>query len=80
MITYIPVASFAARRGIIAMPLENKIVHLEGVSPSSWQTTPRERVSGKAEVRNLTCRGLTLLPPDAAAPLIYLEGNIAELL
>ena len=34
-ITDIPVASFLARRGISAVPLDNHIVHMEGVSPSS---------------------------------------------
>ena len=36
----ITVASFAARRGIRSLPLENHIINLEKVSPSSWQTIP----------------------------------------
>ena len=66
--TEIPVPSFAVRRGVSAMLWEYHIVHLEGVSPSSWKTTPCEWASSKAEGRNLTCRGITFLPPDVVAP------------
>ena len=41
--------------------------------------TPYNRVRGKAEGWNLVFQGVTFLPLDAAAPLIHLERNIAEL-
>ena len=79
-ITEILVNSFAAHRGVSAMLQEDHIVHLEGVSPSNWQTTPCERSSRKAKVRNLAFRGLNFLSPDAAALLIHLEENVADFL
>ena len=77
-ITYIPVASYAVWRIVRAMSQEEYIVHQQGVSLSCWRKIPYKRASGKAEGGNLTCRGITFLPPDAAAPLLYLEGNLAE--
>ena len=71
-ITEIPVVSFAARRGVSTVPREDHNVHLEGVSPSSWRTTPCKRANYKSEGRNLACWGLTFLPPDVAAPLLQL--------
>ena len=46
-ITEILVTYFAAWRGVSAVLREDHIMHLEGVSPSSWRTTPCERASGK---------------------------------
>ena len=78
-ITDIPVASFAVRRVVIIVPREYHIFHVEVVLPSIWRATPCERESGDAERRNLASWGLTLLPPDAAAPLIHVTGKIAEM-
>ena len=60
------------------MPQEDHIVHLEGFFSSSCWKTPCERESGKAKERDLTWRGITFLPMDAAASLVHLEGNMAE--
>ena len=53
-------------------------MHLEGIPPSGWQTMPCERVNHKEDGRSLSCRGLTFLPPDAAATLFHLEGSVGE--
>ena len=47
-ITGIPVDSFAERRVVSAVLWEYDIVHMEGVSPSSWRTKSCKRVRGKA--------------------------------
>ena len=77
-ITEIPVASFAVQCIVSAVPWDYQIVHVEGVSTLSWRSTPCERASGKSEGRNLAYRGLTFLRLDVAAPLVNVEGNIAE--
>ena len=77
-ITEIPVASFTALRAVSAMYREDHRVHLEGVPPSVWQAMPCKRVNHKEDGRSLSCRGLTFLPPDAAAPLFHLEGSVGE--
>ena len=53
-ITDIPVAPFAVRCIVNAVPWGYHIVHVEGVSTPSWRSTPCERASGKAEGQNLT--------------------------
>ena len=78
VITEIYVASFTERHVFSAVSWEYHIVHLDRVLPSIWKTNPCERASGKAEGQNLTCRGLTFIPPDAAALLLCMEGNVAE--
>ena len=47
-ITGIPVDSFAERRVVSAVLWEYYIVHMEGVSPSSWRTKSCKRARGKA--------------------------------
>ena len=49
MIANILVDSFGARCDVSAMSQDDHRVHLEGFPPSSWQTTPCKRASGKAE-------------------------------
>ena len=77
-ITEIPVTSFAARRDVSDVPREDHIVYLEVVSTSRWWTMPCKKVSGKAYGKNLTYRGLTFLPPDAATSLIHIEGKVVD--
>ena len=74
----ISVASFAALRAVSAVYREDHRVYLEGVPPSGWKTMPYERANHKEDGRTLSCRGLTFLPPDAAAPLFHLEGSVGE--
>ena len=75
-ITEISVASFAAWCVVSTVSQEEHIVHMEGVSPSSVHTKLCKKESDNAEGRNLTCQGLTFLPPDVAAPLLHMEGNV----
>ena len=77
-ITDIPVVYFSVWRVFIPVSRDHHIVHVEGTLPSIWRSTPCKRASGKAEGRNLTCRGLTFLPPYVAATLVNVEGKIAE--
>ena len=51
-ITDIPVISFAVCPIVRNIPLENHIVHVEGVSTSIWWMKPCNRGIGKAEGRN----------------------------
>ena len=77
-INEIPVTSFGALRAISAVSREDHRVHLEGVPPSGWLTTSCERGSRKEEGRSLSFRGLSFLPPDAAAPFFHLEGSVGD--
>ena len=43
----LPVYTFGVRRSVRAVPREYNVSHLEGVTPSVWQSTPCKR-SGKA--------------------------------
>ena len=68
----ITVASFVAQRVSSSVSREDHIVHLEVVPPYCWRTTPCKRARGKGEGKKLSCRGLTLLPPDEIAPLLHI--------
>ena len=54
------------------------MVHVEGILPSEWQTTPCKRMGRKKDGCNLACQGITFLPPDTAARLLGSPRNIAE--
>ena len=54
------------------------MVHVEGIPPSDLLTLPCKMVGRKEGDRDLACRGLTFLPPDAAARLLGTPRNIAE--
>ena len=77
-ITDIPVASFGELRVVSAVSRDDHRVHLEGFLPSVCQKIPCKRAIRKEEGQSLTCRGVTFFPPDAAAPLFYLEGSIGD--
>ena len=74
----IPVAFLAVRRAVSAILREDHMVHVEGIPPSYWQTMPCKRARRKENGRDLACRGLTFLPPDAPARLLGAPRNIAE--
>ena len=71
--------AFSVWRSMRAVPTADHTSHLEGVSPSSWQATPYERVGKAAEGgRDLACRGITFVTPDGASRLIDTSRKIAE--
>ena len=54
------------------------MLHVEGISPSDWQTTPCKRARRKEDGRDLAFWGLTFLPLDATARLLGAPRNMAE--
>ena len=64
-----PDEAFAARRSVRAVPRVDHVTHLGGISLLDWQKNPCERAVKLAgtEYVDLTCRGLTLFPPDCAS-------------
>ena len=77
-ITKIPVAFFGVGRAVSATYWEDHQEYLEGSPPSGWQTLTYKRASVKGEGRNLSCRGITFLPPDAATPIFHMEGSVIK--
>ena len=74
-----PVDAFLVRHSVRAVPREDCISQLEGVSPYAWQATPCKRVGKAAEGgRNLACQGITFVTPDGASRLLNTSCNIAE--
>ena len=77
-ISKIPVTYLIVRRAVSAVPREKRVVHVGGIPPSDWQTTPCKRGGMKEDIRNLAFRGLTFLPMYAAAHLLGSPCNIVE--
>ena len=67
----IHVQYFAVRRAARAVPRDDHLSQLEGVTPPVWQLMPCKR-EGKIQVDSceLDCRGLTFVPPDGASHLL----------
>ena len=70
--------SFTLRRAVSAILRDKCVVHVGGIPPLDWQTTPCKRGGMKEDIRNLAFRGLTFLPMYAAAHLLDSPCNIVE--
>ena len=76
--TDIPVTFFAVRRAICAILSEDHLVHVEGIPPSSCQTTKQERAGEHNDSQDQSCRGITFFTPDGTSCLLGLGNIIAE--
>ena len=75
----LPMDDFGVWRSVCAVPREDHISHLEGVTPSVWQVTPCEKLAKAAEGgSNLACQWLTFVAPDGAAHILGNPHHIAE--
>ena len=75
----LPVDAFGLRHSVCAIPREDHVSHLEGVTPSMWQAIPCKTVGEMAEEeRKLAYRGLIFVAPDGAARLFDNAFNITE--
>ena len=71
----IPPDLSAARRSVFAVPQEDHISHLGGISPLNWQKKPSDRAVGTDHV-NLDCRGMALFPVDCVDWLLEKEADV----
>ena len=77
-IANIPVDSLLVQCAFSAVPREDHVVHIEEIPPLEWQTMPCEMAGSKEYGQDLSCRGLTFLPLDAATCLLGAPRNMAE--
>ena len=71
--------AFGVRCSMRTVLRVDQVSHLEGVTPSVWQSIPYKRVGKEAEGgRDLTFQGITFVSTDGAAPLLDIKFNIAE--
>ena len=75
----IPVEAFTVWCAMRAVPRDDHVSHLEGVTPLTWKYMPCERlVKLSAGGRDLLCLGITFIPMDVASLLLGRSLNIVE--
>ena len=74
----LPMDDFAVRRSVYAVLRADHVSHLEGVTPYVWKSMPCNRsVKLSYGKRDLSCRGMTFVPPDGDSVFLDSTPNIA---